>query len=802
MQLFWKKEHRFLKGNNLLDGGKRMDTYIKRAAVIGSGVMGAGIAALMAGVGIETFLLDMIPTELTPQESQNGLTLDHPMVRNRFANAGKEKVLKDPMGIYDQKFATFLIPGNLEDDLHKLADCDLIIEAIIENMTIKQDLMVKLSKHINDHAIVASNTSGLPIGEIGSKSQPDFRKRFLGAHFFNPPRFMRLLELIPTSDTDPYIIEKSRLFFEQRLGKNVIIAKDTPGFIGNRIGIHAYGVVLQAADKYHYGVQKIDQLTGKVLGRANSATFRTMDLVGVDLVKRVSDIQTPKLKDEVEKTEQELPAFFHEVVAKGFWGNKAGKGFYYKQQSAEGISRFAYNIFSGDYEPLAEEGLPVPEQIKKAGQAGLAALVYGEADENRFAWEITKKMLINCAKRIPEISDDYKQVDTAMKDGFNWQLGPFELWDEIGLGKSVEKMKSEGDSLPAWAETMAAEGKSFYVKGGYAFPYILPTEGRYPLVMQNEEAMVKDIGDGVLSLVFTSKANSLTNNVSDMIVKAIDKIENEDYKGLVIKNYGPNFSVGGNLNLILEASKAKNWDMLGDSIEKLQECFMRLKYSKKPVVAAPHGMTLGGGTELVLQSPHAVAHVETYMGLVEAGVGLIPAGGGTKEMLFRAMKGLLNIPLVEAVNRLYPAFESIAMGKVSSNAHDARNKSFLRDTDRIVMNIDYQVNAAKSELIHLFDSGFMPQIPYDVPATGIDGKAAFKAKIEFLRSGGYISDYDAYIAEKIAGILTGGNIWNGAVVSEKYILQLEKEAFLSLCGEEKTQERIAYMLKTGKPLRN
>lgn len=768
-----------------------MANYIKRAAVIGAGVMGAGIAALLTGVGIDTILIDIVPQSLTEDEAKKGLTLADRLVRNRFSDAGKERMKKDQAGFFDPKFAAMMTTGNLEDDFALLADSDLIIEAVVEDIAIKRDLMRRLHEGTREDCIIASNTSGLPISEIAKGLPESFRRRFLGAHFFNPPRFMRLLELIPTADTDPGILATSRTFFEKRLGKSVIIAKDVPGFVGNRIGIHAMGVILNTALAYGYDVTKVDALTGKTLGRANTATFKTADIVGIDLIQRVSLTQSAKLTDPQERDEQMLPAYFARMVEQGLCGNKTGKGFYAKEKTEDGVNRFVYNIKTGAYDAQP----PREEDPAFAGGGTIADWIYGESEESRFLWDVTKKMLLNCARRIPEVSDTYQQIDIAMRHGFNWQWGPFELWDKIGLSRSVGRMRDEGEQIPEWITARAAKELPFY-------PAKEKSGQQYATRLQNRDAIVRDIGDGVLCHTVTTKANTLTGEVANALSEAVDLLEHEDYRGLVINNEGQNFCVGANLYGILELCKSGAWTQLEEAVCALQNGFLRLKYSKKPVVAVPHGMTLGGGTELVLHAPFAVAHVETYMGLVEAGVGLIPAGGGTKECLFQAMEGFADRPLAENISRIIPAFETIAMGKVSANAHQAKSMRLLRGGAHIAMNPDLLLDAAKAETIHQFEMGYLPRVPGTIQATGIDGYAALTARITHLLSGGFISEYDAHIAKKLATVMTGGAVFVGDEVTEANVLALEREAFLSLCGEQKTQDRIAYMVKTGKPLRN
>jgi 3-hydroxyacyl-CoA dehydrogenase len=784
-----------------------MSITINKIAVIGSGVMGAGIAALAAGAGFEVLLLDIAPDKLNEKEEKQGLSLSDKTVKNRIVRESFDRIC-DPksMMLYDQEFAKLISIGNLKDDFPKIHDCDLIIEAVVENMEIKQSLLAEIIAHAKPSAVIGSNTSGLCIGEISANIPAQSKARFMGTHFFNPPRFLRLLEIIPTDLTDKVLVVQMKEFFEKRFGKRVIIVKDTPDFVGNRIGTYAIGSLIKTARKYGYGVEKTDRLSGKIIGRANTASYKTADLVGIDLVKRVSENLLPHLTDKKEIEAQLLPDIIDKMLAKGLLGNKTKKGFYMKEQTLKGTIRKALNLETLEYEELKNEPIELLDRVRNMPpKEALQTLMYDDCEESRFLWDVTKAMLLNCANRIPEITEDYKVIDEAMKYGFNWEMGPFELWDHIGFVPSVQKMKAEEEEIPAWIQERADSSIPFYGEDQMEPPYIHlsgPTAAKYGILKKNEEAVLLDIGDEVACFQFRSKANSITAAVGNLLEEAIDYLESSDLKGIVIRNNGSHFSAGANLQYIYQLASESKWDLLEASVSQLQNICMKMKYAKKPIIFAPHGMTLGGGTEICLHGSKITALAETYMGLVEAGVGLLPASGGTKELLFRAMEGNKNFSARENVERLTPIFETVAMAKVSANAFDARNLGYISKTDRIIMNADYQVDEAKKDVLYLYDCGYRPRIPFDIKATGTTGVAALKIRIEFMKSAGYISSHDAVIAEKIAEVLAGGRIAPGTMISEEHVLDLEKERFLSLCGEEKTQARILHMLKTGKPLRN
>lgn len=783
-----------------------MSFSINKAAVIGAGVMGASIAAHIAGAGIPVLLLDIVPKELTEEEKAKGLTDKSADFRNRFACSGKSKVA-DPKAraIYHKELADMIEVGNLTDDLDKLGDCDWIVEVIIENLKVKQELLNNISKYVKPGAIISSNTSGISINEIAEALPPDRRESFLGTHFFNPPRYMKLFEIIPARHTLPECVSFMREFATRKLGKGVVNAKDTPNFIANRIGVQAYAAVMRLTEKYGYSIQKADLISGEAMGRPRSATFKTGDIVGLDIVEHVAGNVIDNTTDEKEIMEYTVPQYFEKLVSMGSLGDKTGGGFYKKLGSGSEAQRYVWDYKKEQYVEQSEEKVEAVEKalgLKNAADR-IKTLVWGDAEENRFAWEAVKSNLLYAAGRIPEIADDYREIDNGMKWGFNWELGPFEIWDAVGLKEAAARMKAEGEHIPAWVEDRIAGGKyRFYDSSMPEAPYIVLSSPGYKVIKGNEGAVLKDIGDGVACLEFRTKGNTVTDDLVLMLSEAVREVERGDYKGMVVANHSKNFSAGANLMQVAQLAQDKEWDRLEAMVKNFQYANMAMKYCKKPVVTAAHGMTLGGGAEMAMHSYLQVAHAETYMGLVELGVGLVPGGGGCKELLLRSTEGMEAAPVAELVNHVKRAWENIAMAKVSGSAHEAVKLGYMKGCDRIAMNLDYQADDAKEAVIALYDVGFRPNRQKDIRVTGRTGKAAIQVIIDAMKEGRFISEYDAFLAQKVAVVLTGGNALPGMTVPEDRILELEREAFLSLCGEARTQERIKHMLVKGKPLRN
>lgn len=798
-----------------------MGREIKKAAVLGAGVMGAAIAAHLANVGVPTLLLDIVPRQLTEEEQKKNLTLDDPVVRNRFSARGKEGVVKSrPAALYLKDDAELISVGNFEDDLPQLADADWIIEAVVENLAIKQDLLKKMEKYRRPGAILSTNTSGISVNAICEGLSLETRQHFLGTHFFNPPRYMKLLEIIPARDTRPEVVEFMAWYGERVLGKGVVMAKDTPNFIANRIGVHGIIAIIKAMQEMGLSVEEVDAVTGPVMGRPKSASFRTLDLVGLDTFVHVARNVCEQVSDPQEKAELEVPAFLLEMVQRGWLGDKTRQGFYRRTRDKKEQLVLDYRTL--EYIPSSKVKLGSVEAAKSAGglKERLNALVYAADSAGQLAWQVTKKVLLYSSRRLPEIADDIVAVDNAMKWGFNWQLGPFETWDAIGVEKSARRMQEEGEELPPVVKDLLASGrKSFYTRIDGRLHYFdfssreyRPAAARPELIIlkslkdqqkvihSNPGASLIDIGDDVVCLEFHSPNNAIGQDIVDLIKWAVPEVE-KNYRGMVIGNQASNFCVGANLMLILMEAQDENWDAIEEIVRDFQYGLLRMKYSRRPVVAAPFGMTLGGGLEVCLSAHRVRAAAETYMGLVELGVGVIPAGGGCKEVLLRNIEGVFDdkVDLQPMVNR---AFETIAMAKVSTSGPEGKKIGYLRAADGISVNRDYLIHDAKQTVLAIDREGFVPPRPKKIRVIGRNGYALLCLAAYTMKMGGFISEYDEHLAKKVAYVLSGGNLPANSLVSEEYLLDLEREAFMSLVGEPKTQARMEHMLAKGKPLRN
>jgi len=800
---------------------------IEKAAVLGAGTMGAQIAAHLANAGVPTLLLDIVPRELSAEEKAKGLSLETKDVRNRIARGGFEAARKaKPAAFVTADSARLVSIGNFDDDLAQLKNCDLVIEAVVENLQIKQSLYARVEEHRKPASIIASNTSGIPIHLLANGRSDDFRQHFLGVHFFNPPRYLHLVELIRTEWTKPEVSCFLFGFLDQRLGKGVVPAKDRPNFIANRIGTFGALHTIKTMLEEGYSVEEVDKITGPASGRPKTATFRTFDLVGLDVFSHVIRNLYDALPDDDEREMFKAPEFLEKMVSAGILGNKTKGGFYKKQKGEGGKPEFlALDLATFEYRPAQKVKLPPLEMAKNIEEtsARVKALVWSNDRVGAFLWKTFARTLQYAANRIPEIADTVVEVDRAMRWGFSWELGPFEMWDAIGLEKSVARMKEEGQKIPANVQSMLESGAtSFYKKeDGQAAYYDFATGKYLPLgdpvgtiilkslkdrtgvIKKNSGASLIDLGDGVACLEFHSKMNSIGGDTLQMVKTALTEVE-KNFLGLVVGNQGQNFSVGANLMLMLMEAQEENWEELDLIGRYFQQSTMSLRYSPKPVVVAPFQLVFGGGCEMVLHADHVRAAAETYIGLVEVGVGIIPAGGGTKEMLVRALdsipKDMSDADPFPFVKR---AFETIAMAKVATSAEEARGFGFLGADDTVSMNGDRLIADAKKEVLALVASGYVqPQQRTDILALGQPALATFKLGIHQMKRAGYISDHDALIGEKLARILTGGDLNHETRVSEQYLLDLEREAFLSLAGMRKTQDRIAHMLKTGKPLRN
>lgn len=802
-----------------------MQRNIRKAAVLGAGVMGAGIAAHLANVGIPTYLLDIVPRELTEEEQRKGLTLNDRSVRNRLAEAGKQRLLKEkPAPLYDKADIALITTGNLEDDLDKLGEVDWIIEVVVENLEVKRQVLATVEQYRKPGTIVSSNTSGVSINEMCEGRSEEFRQHFLGTHFFNPPRYLKLLEIIPGRDTKPEIVQFMMHFGEFALGKGTVLCKDTPNFIANRIGTYGLQVSIQEMVRLGLGVDEVDALTGPVLGRPKSATFRTLDVVGLDTYVYVANNVRQKSTDVSEQAVFEIPDFIKQMIERRWLGQKSGQGFFKQERTASGKEILALDYHTLTYRPRVKPSFPslVAAKAAKTLPQKLQALAYGEDKGSQFIWNVLKKVLLYSAANVPTIADDIVAIDRAMKWGFGWELGPFETWDALGVEKSVARMRAEGETIPPLVEELLASGKTsfyqqsegrlsaFYLGGAYRGVEErkerinlaqLKEQGR--LIKKNAGAALVDLGDGVACLEFTSPNNALGLDVLQMAGYAAEEVK-RNFVGLVIGNQGKHFCVGLNLAMALMEAQDENWlelEMMIKNFHKLADTFREMN---RPVVAAPFGMTLGGGVEVCFLADKVQAAPEAYLGLVEVGVGLLPGGGGTKEMLFRAMENVPeggSVP-VDPFPFVARAFETIALAKVSTSAKEAVELGYLRPTDRISINGDHLLYDAKQLVLEMAQKGYRPRVPRKIRVIGESGYATLRQNIHAMRLSGMISEHDELIASKIAYVMSGGSVPAGTEVNEQYILELERQAFMELIKTPKTQQRMQHMVTKNKPLRN
>jgi 3-hydroxyacyl-CoA dehydrogenase len=802
---------------------------IRKVAVLGAGTMGARLSAHLANASIPSVLLDIVPPALTPEEQAKGLTLGDAKVRNRFAQTGLEAALKSrPPAFFVPEAARMIALGNFEDNLTSLKDCDWIIEAVTEDRSIKRTLLEKVMAVRAPGAVVSSNTSGISIASILEGFSAELRRHFLGTHFFNPPRYLKLLEIIPVADTLPEVVEAVSRFGEVVLGKGIVIAKDTPNFIANRIGTFTTLNVLRAMQEDGYTIEEIDALTGPAMGLPKSATFRTLDIVGLDVLAQVVKNLAESLPHDERHDLFQLPDFIQQMMQRRLLGEKTGQGFYKKVKAKDGgeeskILTLDFKTF--DYRERQKPKFPSLEMARNIEDARERVRTLCQSPER--AGQFYQKVLFDTfhytAMRVPEISDDIVSIDNSMKWGFNWECGVFELWDAVGIEKVVDAWKKAGRSTPPLVEKLLATGKkSFYASGDGARSYfdfgsgafrdikdkpgvlLLPSlKARKKEIRKNAGASLIDLGEGVVCLEFHSKMNTVGADTVQMIHSGL-KTLSEGFDAMVIGNQAANFCVGANLMMVLMTIQEGEWDDLHRAVRAFQNANMALKYAPKPVVAAPFGLTLGGGTEMVLHATRVRAAAETYLGLVEFGVGLIPAGGGTKEMLVRAMDAVPADPEVDPFTFVKEVFSNIGMAKVSSSAEEARKLGYLSAKDSISMNRDRQLADAKQLALDLARLGYRPGSPRaDVRVLGQAAFVKMKLGLHLMRRAEYISEYDVVIGTQLAKILSGGGEFTSPqLVSEQYLLDLEREAFISLCGQKKTSERIQYMLKKGKPLRN
>lgn len=801
-----------------------MNRHIKKVAILGSGVMGSRIACHFANVGCEVLLLDILPKEPNDAEKAKGLTLESKVVRNRIVNEALQFALtSNPSPIYRKSFASRIQTGNFEDDMAKIADVDWIIEVVIERLDIKQQVFANVEKFRKPGTLISTNTSGIPIHLMLDGRSDDFKKHFAGTHFFNPPRYLPLLEIIPTSETAPEIIDFYMSFGSKILGKKTVLCKDTPAFIANRVGVFSIMALFHAVGEMDLTIEEVDKLTGPVLGRPKSATFRTCDVVGLDTLVHVANGLKENCPDDEEKALFEVPAFVQKMVENNWLGSKTKQGFFKKTVDAEGKKVFlALNLKTLEYEPSKKVSFPTLEMTKAIDdlEQRTKMLFMGMDKAGEFYRKTFGGLFAYVTNRIPEISNDLYKIDDAIKAGFGWELGPFETWDIIGFKQGKELAEKAGKKLPAWVAEMEAAGftsfyksengkRLYYNQQSKAYEIIPGTEELVSLqalrasskVWGNSDTTLVDLGDGILNLEFHTKMNTIGGGVIEGINKAIDLAE-KDYKGLVISNTGGNFSAGANVGMIFMMAAEQDYDELNFAVKSFQDTMMRVRYSNIPVIVAPHNMALGGGCELSMHSDKVVAHAELYMGLVEFGVGLIPGGGGSKEFAKRFSEELKDGDI--KINRLRERFLSIGQAKVSTSAYEAFDLGYLRPgTDEVVVSREYQLTRAKAAALELAVKGYIaPKREKNITVLGQEGLGIIYVGANSMKSGHYMSEHDQVISEKLGWVMCGGDLSENTVVSEQYLLDLERKAFVELCQQRKTLERLESLVKSGKILRN
>lgn len=792
---------------------------INKIAIIGSGIMGSGIACHFANIGVKVLLLDIIPNELNDKEKSLGLSLEDKAVRNRIVNNSLKNAFKSkPSPIYSQKFSNRISTGNIEDDLHKIKDVDWIMEVVVEKLDIKKKVFDKIEKYRSKGTIISSNTSGIPIKFMSEGRSEDFQRHFCGTHFFNPARYLKLFEIIPGPKTDNNVINFLNIYSEKFLGKTPVIAKDTPAFIGNRIGIFGIQSLFHIVQSLNLSIEEVDKLTGPVIGRPKSATFRTVDVVGLDTLVHVANGIYKNCPNDEAHNLFKLPDFISKMLENKWLGSKSGQGFYKK----EGKKINVLDLKTLEYKDKKRVRFETLEQTKSIENIidRFKILVNGKDKAGEFYRKNFAAMFAYVSNRIPEISDDLYKIDDAMKAGFGWEHGPFKIWDAVGVSFGLDLIKREGLSAAKWVYDMIDNDiDNFYsIKDGISFFYNLSDKKHVKIpgqdafiildnireskeVFKNSGVVIEDLGDGILNCEFRSKMNTIGGDVLNGLNKAVDLAE-KNYQGLVIGNQGANFSVGANIGMIFMMAVEQEYDELNAAIKYFQDTMMRMRYSSIPTVAAPHGMTLGGGCELSMHADMIVAASETYIGLVEFGVGLIPGGGGSKEMAMRASDSFQKNDV--ELNILQEYFLTIGMAKVSTSGYEAFDLGILqKGKDKIIVNKDRQLATAKAYAKLMNYQGYTKPIKRsDIKVLGKQALGMFLVGTDSMQASKYISQHDQKIANKLAYVMAGGDLSEPSMVSEQYLLDIEREAFLSLCTERKTLERIQHMLKTGKPLRN
>lgn len=793
---------------------------LRRAVVLGAGVMGSAIAAHLANAGVPVLLLDIVPSALSDVERRRDLSLNHPDVRNRLAATGKDRALaSQPAAFFTPQRAQLVDIGNIDDHLQRIADADWVIEAVVEDLQIKQELLARVEAHWKSGLIVSTNTSGLPVHQLVHDRSMSFRQHFLGTHFFNPPRYMKLLEIIPLAETDSEIVATVSQWGDRLLGKGIVYAHDRPNFIANRIGSYGFRKAVQMMLELGLSIEEVDELTGPVLGRPRSATFRTTDLVGLDTVIHVSENAYRFLPDDDERDIFIPPPLFQEMHKRGWLGEKTGSGFY-KRVDGE---IYALDYTKMEYRPRRKVALPTAETAKLIDDPAkrLRTLTADSSPASQFVWRLLSSVLVYAAKRIPEITDDIVNVDRALRWGYAWDHGPFETWDLLGVTDTVKRLQAENHALPPLVHAVAERGnRAFYqLADGRREYFDLATTAYRPIeepvgilvlpaiksadrvVATNTGASLIDLGDGIACLEFHSKLNTLGEDAIRMLHRSLEELSRR-FDGLVIGNQGKEFSAGANLMLLLMEAQDGNWDEIDGVLRQFQRANLALRYSARPVVAAPFGRALGGGCEICLVCARIQAAAELYMGLVETGVGLIPAGGGVTEVVRRAVSRLPGGVDADLFPLVRWAFETIATGKVSTSAEEARALGYLRDGDGISINGDRVIGDAKAVCLSLVRTGYRPPVPEPIRVVGTRGVSAIDAYLFLMQTAGHISEYDAHIGKQLAAVVCGGSVPYGSQVSEEYLHGLEREAFFSLLGQPKTQDRIRHFLQTGRPLRN
>ena len=800
---------------------------IKKVAVIGAGVMGREIAGVIAYAGIPVYLLDIVPPNLTDEEKND------PKARNRFALNAIDGILKEKKipPKYSKDDIAFITPGNMEDDIEKLGEVDWIVEVVPEDPKIKAATFENIEKHIKEHTIVTSNTSGIPISVMTEGRSDTFKKNFMVTHFFNPVRYMKLLEVVVGPETDPELTAYMKEFGTNVLGKGLVFGKDTPNFVANRIGVYGMMATIWAMIDEGMRVDEVDAIVGKPMGRPASAAFGTADLVGIDTLVHVVDNIYEGVPNDPQRDVFKVPDFIKKMIENGWLGNKSKQGFYKKEKDENGKKvKLVLDYNTLEYVPKEKfkyDSIAAAKSQEGSGKK-LKALVNGEDKAGKFAWRVTRDTLIYSASMLYEIADDIVNIDNAMKWGFNWDLGPFEAWDAIGVKESIERMEAEGIEVPKIIKRVVNNGYgNFYIEANgnkyyYDFkalkykPVEVPSnviilktlKDQNKVIDENGSASLIDLGDGVGLVEFHTKMNAIDDGIVDMLNKGVDYLEEDKLEGLVIGSQGRNFSAGANIMLILMAAQQKAWDQIEAVVKAFQDVNMRMKYAPKPIVAAPYDLTLGGGCEITMHSHRVQADTQTYIGLVEVGVGLLPGGGGNKETYLRAYGDIVipDDPMKVSQHALQAAGHAlglVAMAQIAMGAKDAIKKGILKPTDNVTLNRDNQIFDAKKTVLAMNMEGFKQKQPLTaIPVAGREGISSLTLFIQGMKYGGYLSDHDLLVTRKIINVLSGGDVLPGTKVSEQYLLDLEREAFVSLCGEPKSQERIQYMLMNNKPLRN